>query len=171
MRLNTGTITAISMLHSSRTPPSCLPPVSFEFWGSSVADIVETQAGRPAANPTCQQTRSESVPVWDHTDRTRKTDNSAALIGAAIRNVLNQTSACCLSNFTEQNQNQLLMWFHHHHVIHTHNYSFIDFWIDASSWANTKAIYKNNIKAITRAVVKLIYYIILTSIDRHMTSS
>lgn len=71
-----------------------------------MADIVETQAGGPAANPTCQQTQNDSEPAWDHTDRTHKTDNSAALIGAAVSNMLIQTSACRLNNFTEQNPNQ-----------------------------------------------------------------
>lgn len=55
----------------------CLSPLNLVWWqtelgASSVADIADRQAGRPAAYPTCQPTRSESMPVWDHADTAHK---------------------------------------------------------------------------------------------------
>lgn len=100
----------------------CLSPLNLVRWQtelgtSSVADIADRQAGRHAANPTCQPTRSESMPVWDHADTPRKQSTVQLWTeqSASVRNMLIQASICWLSNFrTEQNQPKkiadVLLW-------------------------------------------------------------
>lgn len=98
----------------------CLSPVNLVQWqtemgASSVADIADRQAGRPAANPTCQPTRGESMPIWDPADK-QTTMQLWAERSESPRICWSRPPFAC-SATSQRNRNNpkiLLMWWFHH---------------------------------------------------------